>query len=58
MVWTADRIRTLRRRLGLTQEGFARRLNVTLDSVRRWEQGRSKPSPMAEHLLDVLEAAK
>lgn len=53
MPWSAERIRELRRRLALTQEGLARRLDVTVDTVRRWEQERGKPSRMAERLLDL-----
>jgi len=51
-------IRTLRGRMGLTQEKFAAKLGVTYPTVNRWENGRAKPSPLAmkqiEDLLDSL----
>ena len=37
----------LRKRLGLTQERLAARLDVTFASVNRWENGRVKPSRLA-----------
>lgn len=40
-------IREARARLGLTQEKFAARLGVTLPTINRWENGRTKPSPLA-----------
>jgi transcriptional regulator with XRE-family HTH domain len=40
-------IRTMRRRLGLTQEKFAARVGVTFPTVNRWENGKARPSPLA-----------
>lgn len=40
-------IRDLRLALGLTQEQFAVALGVTYGTINRWENGRSKPSPLA-----------
>lgn len=40
-------IRELRLETGLTQEQFAAELGVTYSSMNRWENGRSKPSPLA-----------
>lgn len=40
-------IREARTRLGLTQEKFAAKLGVTLPTINRWENGRTKPSPLA-----------
>ena len=40
-------IRAIRQRTGLTQEKLAAELGVTFPTVNRWEQGRSKPSPLA-----------
>ena len=42
-----EAIRELRRQLGLSQEAFARRIGVSVLTVRRWEKGSSKPSPLA-----------
>jgi putative transcriptional regulator len=55
---TAQLVRDLRQRLGLTQEKMAARLGVTFPTINRWENGRAKPSPLAlkqiEDLLVVL----
>jgi putative transcriptional regulator len=41
----------LRRRLGLTQEQFARRYRLPVGTLRDWEQGRSLPDAPARALL-------
>jgi DNA-binding transcriptional regulator YiaG len=48
-------VKSLRRRLGLTQEQFAHRLGVTFASVNRWENGQVRPSPMARQKLDLFD---
>ena len=50
-------IREVRGRLGLTQEKFAARLGVTLPTINRWENGRTKPSPLAIQNLRELIAS-
>ena len=40
-------IKALRHHTGLTQEKLAARLGVTFPTVNRWEQGRTRPSPLA-----------
>jgi len=50
-------IREVRGRLGLTQEKFAARLGVTLPTINRWENGRTKPSPLAIRTLRDLVAS-
>lgn len=47
-------IRTLRRRLNLTQEQFARRFGLSLGAVRDWEQGTHRPDHAARTLLRVI----
>lgn len=44
-------IKELRDRLGLTQEKFAAQLKVSLPTVNRWEKGKTKPDPLALHVL-------
>jgi DNA-binding transcriptional regulator YiaG len=51
----AKEIKKLRDSLGLTQEKFARLLNVTTTSINRWENGVAKPSSMA---MEKIEAVK
>jgi DNA-binding transcriptional regulator YiaG len=52
----ATLVREVRTRLGLTQEKFAARLGVTLPTINRWENGRTKPSPLAVRTLRDLVA--
>jgi transcriptional regulator with XRE-family HTH domain len=47
-------VRSLRKRLDLTQERFAGRLGVTFASVNRWENGRANPSPLALRRIEDL----
>ena len=47
-------IRELRLEAGLTQEQFASELGVTCSSVNRWENGRSKPLPLAMRKIEEL----
>lgn len=45
----------VRQRLGLTQKEFALRINVSLETIRNWEQGRRHPTGAAKALLKVLD---
>lgn len=47
-------IRELRLQIGLTQEQFAAELGVTYSSMNRWENGRSKPSPLAMQKIEGM----
>lgn len=47
-------IKQLRAKLGLTQEGLAKKLEVSIQTVTRWEQGIFRPSPMALKQLQKL----
>lgn len=51
------RIIARRKALGLTQAEFARRLGVSVRTYQEWEQGRRRPSAMAEkglqHMLSI-----
>lgn len=40
----------------LTQAQLARKLGVSLSSLRRWEQGRGEPTGMTAALLRALES--
>jgi putative transcriptional regulator len=48
------RVRTLRRALGLTQEEFAARFHIPLDTLRDWEQGRTEPDEPTRAYLKVI----
>lgn len=47
-------VRELREGMGLTQEKFAAKLGVTFPTINRWENGRSKPSPLALQRIKEL----
>jgi predicted ATPase/DNA-binding CsgD family transcriptional regulator/DNA-binding XRE family transcriptional regulator len=51
-----ERLRRLRRRLGLSQEQLARRLGVSFATVNRWESGRTQISAKSLATLAELEA--
>ena len=48
-------VRAVRKRLGLTQEGFARRFGFGLATVRDWEQGRYQPDQAARSYITVID---
>jgi DNA-binding transcriptional regulator YiaG len=54
---TPDQIKALRHRLGLSTMAFAIRLNVSVDTVRSWEQGVRRPRPEILSLLVALDAS-
>lgn len=54
---TARRARRIRKRLGLTQMEFSRRIDVPLDTIRNWEQGKRLPAGPARALLKILEVS-
>ncbi|MDZ8069005.1 MAG: helix-turn-helix transcriptional regulator [Nostoc sp. DedQUE08] len=47
-------IRDLRLAFGLTQEQFAATLGVTFSTINRWENGHSKPSPLAMEKIEGM----
>lgn len=49
--------RRVRKRLGLTQLEFSQRIDVSLDEIRGWEQGKRRPTGAAKTLLKVLDEA-
>ncbi len=56
----SDKLKHCRSRLGWSQEQLARNVGVSLNTVQRWEAGKTKPSPLAMDKLgnilkDVLE---
>jgi len=49
--------RRVRKRLGLSQAEFSKRIDVSLDTIRNWEQGKRSPTGAAKALLKVLDKA-
>lgn len=48
-------VKTVRLRLGLTQEQMAKSLRISVATLRNWEQGRTRPEGPAEALLIALD---
>jgi DNA-binding transcriptional regulator YiaG len=55
--WTAERVRSVRKALGETQEQFATRFRLHPEAIRTWEQSRGSPSGPATVILDQLAEA-
>ena len=51
----ASQVRALRDRLGLSQPLFAQALNVSVGTIRGWEQGARVPDGPSRRLLEVVE---
>ena len=49
--------RPVRHRTGLSQAELARRINVSLETIRNWEQGKRSPTGAAQALLRLLDKA-
>ena len=49
--------RRVRRKVGLSQVAFARRIGVPVDTVRNWEQGKRAPQGPARALLRISDRA-
>ena len=47
-------VREIRELTGLTQEQFAAKIGVTYPTINRWENSRTKPSPLALKQLGAL----
>ena len=50
-------VRRVRKRLGFTQQEFARRIDVPQETIRNWEQGKRCPTGAARALLRILDKA-
>jgi putative transcriptional regulator len=48
-------VRAIRKRLGLSQAGFAQRFGLSTAAVRDWEQHRRRPDSAARVLLMVID---
>ncbi|WP_291995669.1 helix-turn-helix domain-containing protein [Candidatus Accumulibacter sp. ACC003] len=49
--------RRVRKRLGLSQAEFSEKIDVSLETIRNWEQGKRCPTGAAKALLTVLDRA-
>lgn len=49
-------IKTIRKRIGLSQTRFARLIGVSKRTLENWEQGRRRPTGPARTLLRIVES--
>jgi putative transcriptional regulator len=47
----------VRERIGLSQLEFSNRIEVSLETIRNWEQGKRSPTGAAKALLKILDRA-
>lgn len=52
--WTAEKIRDLRMKYGLSQTEFAEKLKVRQQTVSEWELSRYTPHRRSTYILDVF----
>jgi len=52
---TPGKIKRIRDKVNLSQTVFARLLNVSVSSIRQWEQGKRFPTGPTKVLLDLLD---
>ena len=50
-------VRQVRARCGLTQAAFAEKIEVPIETVRNWEQGKRSPRGPARALLKLIDNA-
>lgn len=53
----ASFVRQVRARCGLTQAAFAEKIEVPIETVRNWEQGKRSPRGPARALLRLIDNA-
>jgi putative transcriptional regulator len=50
-------VRRVRARFGLTQAAFAEKIDVPIETLRNWEQGKRSPRGPARALLKLIDKA-
>lgn len=50
-----EKIKRIRQKVNLSQTVFARLLNISVSSIRQWEQGKRYPTGPTKVLLDLLD---
>ena len=53
--YSAEHVKSLRKRFALTQAALAAILNTSISSVRQWEQGAKRPGGPSNKLLYLLD---
>ncbi|MEI2388137.1 helix-turn-helix domain-containing protein, partial [Breoghania sp. JC706] len=51
-----DRLRALRKKLGLSQQEFAKEFGLSFTNIRNWEQkGRGNPNEVSQNYIKMIE---
>jgi len=53
-VWDAGQVRSLRRHLGLSQQGLAEELGTRQQTISEWETGQYRPRGASARLLTLV----
>jgi DNA-binding transcriptional regulator YiaG len=53
-VWDAGKVRSLRRHLGLSQQGLAEELGTRQQTISEWETGQYRPRGASARLLTLV----
>lgn len=53
---TGEQVKSLRERLGLTQNEFAAEYAIDIHTLQKWEQGRNVPEGAGRQILWMIEA--
>jgi putative transcriptional regulator len=51
-----EELQVLRRKLGLTQQGFANKFGLSRRTIQNWEQGHKQPETAARLLIEMIKA--
>lgn len=54
-IFETHQVKSIREKTGLSQDRFARRLGISINTLRKWEQGKRMPTGPARVLLNLLE---
>ncbi len=56
VVLSPDEIKTIRKDVNMSQAAFARSFQLSLDTLKGWEQGKRKPDVAAANFLRMIKA--
>jgi len=56
LVFSAKEIKGIRTRANMSQSVFAKTFNISLDTVKGWEQGKRSPNGVATNYLRLIDA--
>lgn len=56
VVVTPDEIKAIRRKLRMSQSKFARAFQLSVETIKGWEQGKRRPDTAASNYLRVIAA--